>query len=144
MKIHICSFSIKQGYPLIDTIHGGGHVFDCRLLPNPGRIDSLKHLTGMDEAVSGWLRERKEVAEFINLTSGIVLLSLKNYLERGFDFMSVGFGCTGGQHRSVYCAFAIAGFLQSEIDSMNTALPISVHLRHLGLESIEAKREKDA
>ncbi len=113
LSLGITSFSYKRGYPADDSGHGGGFVFDCRSLPNPGREERFHALTGRDAEVAAWLRERDEVGRFV--TQILVLLEpvLAAYQKRNFTHLSVAFGCTGGQHRSVYCAEELARQLRT-------------------------------
>ena len=122
LTIHLSSFSYKKGYPADKGQNGGGFAFDCRALPNPGRLQEYKHLTGMDEPVILYLQQYKEVDEYVEYAIAMVSAAVENYLERNFTDLSVAFGCTGGQHRSVYCA-----------EKMNEALqkyPVKVILSH--------------
>lgn len=110
--IKLSSFSFINGsYPIDLSAHGGGYVFDCRALPNPGRIDHLKHLTGKDHLVAEYLKNSKEVTEFVNSCFEIVLKHIKVFEERGFSCLNVSFGCTGGQHRSVFSAETVSRLL---------------------------------
>ena len=112
LVIQVCSFSFLNGsYPVDLSGHGGGYVFDCRALPNPGRLEEFKHLTGKDSPVINYLKGNKEVTDFINLCSKIILKHARVYKDRGFRVLNVSFGCTGGQHRSVYCAETISRLL---------------------------------
>lgn len=104
MKVIINSFSYKQGLDCGASSHGGGFVFDCRCLPNPGRWEEFKHKTGQDEAVREFLESSEPVQIFLNAVKKMVGQAIDNYLERDFSELMVSFGCTGGQHRSVYFA----------------------------------------
>lgn len=102
--LHLCSFSFKQGLPAAKDEHGGGFVFDCRFLPNPGRLEAYKNLTGRSIEVQNFLAAYPEVEAFLQNALELLKPAVKNYIERGFESLSIAFGCTGGQHRSVYCA----------------------------------------
>ncbi|MEG2336614.1 MAG: RNase adapter RapZ [Bacteroidales bacterium] len=102
--LSIYSFSFKQGYPKDIYGNGGGFVFDCRGLPNPGRLDQYKSLTGKDAAVIHYLEQYECVHEFVDQAIKMVSPTIANYIERGFLHLMINFACTGGQHRSVYCA----------------------------------------
>lgn len=107
ITVEITSFSYKRPLPANlfshdDGRHGGGFVFDCRCLPNPGREDRFKAQTGLDNEVINYLSVLPEVSTFKDHAFGLVSNAIGNYLARGFQFISVGFGCTGGQHRSVF------------------------------------------
>jgi aminoglycoside/choline kinase family phosphotransferase len=112
LTIDITSFSLKNGYPELNIEHGGGFIFDCRSLQNPGRLIKYKSLTGLDAPVVEYLNERNEVDIFMNNAYELILNATNNYVSRGFKYLSVGFGCTGGQHRSVYCAARLAKMLE--------------------------------
>ena len=103
--VHILSFSYHEGgIPPDERSHGGGFVFDCRCLPNPDRIDEYRPLTGWHGDVVAWLARAPLVEAFLASAEVVVGLALSSYTERGFDSLTVAFGCTGGRHRSVYCA----------------------------------------
>ncbi len=108
LTIDITSFSLKNGYPKMNPEHGGGFIFDCRSLPNPGRLMKFRDLTGLDLSVAEYLNDKPEVDTFINSSYDLIRSAADNYLSRGFSYISVGYGCTGGQHRSVYCAARLA------------------------------------
>ena len=117
LKIRISSFSYKKGGIPVDLSgNGGGHVFDCRALPNPGRIESLKDFTGKDRIIIDYLEEQTAVGEFLENVYHIVEQSVENYRQRNFSDLMVNFGCTGGQHRSVYCAEKLKQHLEKKFD----------------------------
>lgn len=123
VDVYISSISLKKGYPVPDADHGGGFVFDCRALPNPGRIDALRHQTGLDSDVVRYMEQQPEVDEFMKHAEQLVNMAVSNYKSRHFAYMSVAFGCTGGQHRSVYCANRL-------YNSLKHQQGIRLHLRH--------------
>lgn len=121
LNIIIYSFSFKKGYPEDKGNNGGGFVFDCRALPNPGREPEYKTLTGKDAPVVSYLNARPEVHAFINNVFQLIDSSVENYMQRGFSSLVVSFGCTGGQHRSVFMAENLAKHLNNEYH-INTEL----------------------
>ncbi len=123
MTVRIQSFSYRRGIPVDEKGHGGGFVFDCRLLPNPGRLEKFKRQTGEDEEVIAFLEKEPEVGEFLNHVFAILDHAVVNYQRRNFTDIMVAFGCTGGQHRSVYCANRLAQHLRQKFD-------IDVEVRH--------------
>src|SRR5690606_8847 len=109
LQVHISSFSYKKnGLPKDKTGHGGGYIFDCRGVKNPGRYKDYKFLSGNDESVKQFLDRETRMPEFMQHVEGLVALNVEDYMSRGFDHLSVAFGCTGGQHRSVYAAEHLA------------------------------------
>lgn len=115
--IQIGSFSFKKGLPSDDSGNGGGFIFDCRALPNPGRLPEFKTLTGMDKEVIDYLENHKIIEVFKQHSFSIVDISVKNYLERGFTNLQINFGCTGGQHRSVYFAEQLCKHIKKNYDA---------------------------
>ena len=111
--VTINSFSFKKGYPNDFSGNGGGFVFDCRALPNPGREPQFKTKTGRDYEVIDYLMAKPPIHEFLNHVKGIVSQSVENYKERHFSNLMVSFGCTGGQHRSVFFAQTIYEWLKA-------------------------------
>lgn len=122
--ISICSFGFQRsGIPPDPSGHNGGFVFDCRGLPNPGRDPAFARLTGEDAPVQRYLEKHEQVGLFLDHALALILLNARNYRERQFERLMVSFGCTGGQHRSVYCALRAAARLRE--------LGFQVELRHL-------------
>ena len=115
LVVRIKSFSfLKTGYPKNVTDNGGGFVFDCRGLLNPGRIDEHKQQTGRDKPVQNYLTEKTRMDEFLTGIFSVVDISVEDYIKRDFEHLEINFGCTGGQHRSVYAADATARHLRNK------------------------------
>ena len=111
LTVTVMSFSYKQGLPKDTSGNGGGFIFDCRALPNPGRYEQYRPYTGKDRPVIEFLQPLEPVNRFLQHTQALVAQSVEKYLERHFSHLQVAFGCTGGQHRSVYCAEQTARWL---------------------------------
>lgn len=114
LKVRICSFSYKDGFPEDSSGHGGGFIFDCRGILNPGRYEEYKKLTGRDKEVQDFLVYRTSMPAFLQHVYGMVDISVNDYLQRDFESLSIGFGCTGGQHRSVFAADSLAKHLKEK------------------------------
>ncbi|MFO7840663.1 MAG: RNase adapter RapZ [Fidelibacterota bacterium] len=114
--LEVSSFSYKRGIPDDTSGHGGGFVFDCRGILNPGRYKEYKDLSGKDKAVQKFLRSKTEIDTFIDYAIAMVEPTVDNYVKRKFTHLMVSFGCTGGQHRSVYCALQFAKHFKKRDD----------------------------
>ncbi len=126
LTLRVVSFSYRDGYPAETAGNGGGFIFDCRYLHNPGRYEEYKSLTGRDVEVQQFLEERGEVQSFLSHAEALVDMAIAKYLSRGFEHLFVGFGCTGGQHRSVYCAESLARYIKEKYSCINVEV---THLR---------------
>jgi len=122
LTVTINSFSFRKGYPNDFSGNGGGFVFDCRALPNPGREPEFKTKTGRDWEVIDYLMAKPPVHVFLDHVKGIVSQSVENYKERHFSHLMVSFGCTGGQHRSVFFAQTIYEWLKTAYPDINLKL----------------------
>jgi aminoglycoside/choline kinase family phosphotransferase len=131
LTVQICSFSFHQGWPRDEFGHGGGFVFDGRSLPNPGREERFKALTGRDAPVIDYLNQHETVHQFLASVLSLVDASVSEYQRRGFKSLMVSFGCTGGQHRSVYLAEQLAKRLRGKEG-------VEVVVSHRELEKVEA------
>ena len=104
LTVDVISFSYKKGYPCAKEGNGGGFVFDCRYLNNPGRYEEYKDKTGKDDDVKLFLLRNSHIEEFLHNAWNIIDEAIEVYDNRGFTSLQVAFGCTGGQHRSVFAA----------------------------------------
>jgi len=131
LTVRIFSFSFHRGWPKDESGNGGGHVFDGRSLPNPGREERFKTLTGKDAPVIDYLNQQESVHQFLASVMSLVDASVSEYQRRGFKHLMVSFGCTGGQHRSVYLAEQLAKRLRGRNG-------VDVVVRHRELEGMGA------
>ncbi len=123
LTVTIYSFSYRKGIPADESGNGGGYVFDCRSVHNPGKYDRFKQLTGLDAPVIEFLEEDGEILRFLDHVYALVDAHVERFLQRGFTHLQVSFGCTGGQHRSAYSAQHLAEHLAAKY-------PVKVHLIH--------------
>ena len=123
LTVRVFSFSYKRSLPVDASGNGGGFVFDCRSLPNPGRYPEYQQLTGSDDAVIRFLQDMPEVREFLAHVFAVIDSAADAYQRRHFSDLMVSFGCTGGRHRSVYCAERLAAHLRER--------GVNVALRHI-------------
>jgi len=129
LTVRVFSFSFHRDLPKDESGNGGGFIFDGRSLPNPGREERFKPLTGKDAPVIDYLNQQESVHQFLASVFSLVDATVSNYQQRGFKNLMVSFGCTGGQHRSVYLAEQLAKKLRGRNG-------IDVEVRHLGLEKM--------
>ncbi len=133
LRVRILSFSFHRGLPKDESGNGGGFVFDGRSLPNPGREERFKALTGKDEAVIEYLNQQESVHQFLASVMSLVDASINNYQQRRFKNLMVSFGCTGGQHRSVFLAEQVAKRLRGRNG-------VEVVLQHRELENLDGEK----
>lgn len=114
LQITINSFSYKKGIPVDETDNGGGFIFDMRGILNPGRFDDYKKLSGQDKPVQDFLEQKTKMNSFLNSVWDLVDITVEDYLKRGFSSLQINFGCTGGQHRSVFAAEQTARHLRNK------------------------------
>jgi aminoglycoside/choline kinase family phosphotransferase len=122
LAIRVNSFSFKRGYPEDEGGHGGGFVFDCRALPNPGRHLEYRAMCGRDAGVVEYIERYAEAHEFWSSVRSLIDAQIEEYLRRGFSSLTVSFGCTGGQHRSVYFAERVAAHIRHNFPQVHVQL----------------------
>lgn len=125
--VDVVSFSYKKGLPTDHSGNGGGYIFDCRSTHNPGRFPEYRNLTGLDVPVRTFLEEDGEILQFLRSVVRLADFHVQRFLQRGFTHIQFAFGCTGGQHRSVYSAQYLAQHLHQQFH-------VEVHLLHRELQ----------
>ena len=136
LRVRVFSFSYRKGIPADESGNGGGYVFDCRSTHNPGRYEPYKKLTGLDEPVIRFLEDDGEILTFLESVYKLADAHVQRYIDRGFTDLMFSFGCTGGQHRSVYSAQHLAEHIHNKYG-------IEVHVCHReqGIEqTLEAEK----
>jgi len=126
--VKINSFSFRNQIPIDESGNGGGFVFDCRGILNPGRIEHMKTQSGRDKEVKDFLERQTKMPEFLNSVFDVVDITVDEYIKRDFESLIISFGCTGGQHRSVYAADALARHLKNKFK-------VKIDLKHIEQES---------
>jgi RNase adaptor protein for sRNA GlmZ degradation len=134
--VTINSFAYRKGIPVDNSGHGGGYVFDCRAIPNPAQYVEYKDKTGKDIEVIEFFENEEEMKNFLNNVFSVVDQSVEKYLKRNFKHLSVSFGCTGGQHRSVYSAETLFAHLKEKFN-------VSLKINHVELEKKEAIQKEN-
>ncbi len=124
LVVKICSFSYRKGIPQDQSGNGGGFVFDCRGILNPGRIEEFKTQHGRDKAVKDYLEQQTHMLNYLNSVFDLVDTTVEDFIKRDFESLMVSFGCTGGQHRSVYAADALARHLRNKFK-------VKIELKHV-------------
>lgn len=137
LRVRIYSFSYKKGIPEDTSGNGGGYVFDCRSTHNPGRYEPYKKLTGLDQPVIDFLEKNREIIVFLDSVYKLADAHVERYLKRGFTSLMFCFGCTGGQHRSVYSAQHLAMHINSKY-----GIEVSVTHREQGITNVLQARRK--
>lgn len=129
LHVHVYSFSFKKGIPEDWSGNGGGYVFDCRSVHNPGKYERFRKSTGLDRDVQDFLESDGEIDVFLGHVFSLVDAHVDRFLQRGFSRLQVSFGCTGGQHRSAYSAQKLAEHLAGR-----PGVRVHLHHRELGIE----------
>ena len=124
LVVRVNSFSYRQGYPPVSPEHGGGFVFDCRGILNPGRFEEFKAVNGRDRRVKEFLEQETKMPDFLNNIYNLLDISVEEYIKRNFETLTINFGCTGGCHRSVYAADAVVRHLRNKFN-------VKIELNHI-------------
>ena len=135
LRVRVFSFSYRKGIPEDESGNGGGYVFDCRSTHNPGRYEPYKQITGLDEPVIRFLEDDGEILTFLDSVYRLADAHVERYLQRGFTDLMFSFGCTGGQHRSVYSAQHLAEHLNAKY-----GIEVVVEHREQGIKSVLAAK----
>jgi len=125
LQLTISSFSYKKGLPTSTSEHGGGFIFDCRAVHNPGRYQEYKEVTGKDLPVIRFFEQESTMHQFLKPVFSLINMSLETYLQRHFTHIEAHFGCTGGQHRSVYAAEQLKSYVEKTFPSN-----VEIHIHH--------------
>ena len=136
LHLRVFSFAYKKGIPNDSSGHGGGYVFDCRAINNPGKYERYKKVTGLDKEVIEFLEKEGEMEAFLNHVEPLVNQHVQRYMDRGFTDLMVSFGCTGGQHRSVYAAQHLAEHISSKF-----GIQVSLVHREQNIEQLFPKKD---
>lgn len=137
LKVRVFSFSYKKGIPADTSGNGGGYVFDCRATHNPGRYEPYKKLTGLDQPVIDFLENDGEIITFLDNIYKLADAHVERYMERGFTSLMFSFGCTGGQHRSVYSAQHLAEYINEKF-----GIEVSITHREQNIVKVLPARRK--
>ena len=135
LEVRVVSFAYKKGIPSDPSGNGGGYVFDCRAINNPGKFERYNNVTGLDEPVIAFFKEDGEMDVYLESIYKLVDSHVKRYIERSFTHLMISFGCTGGQHRSVYASQRIAEHISKEF-----GVKVSLTHREQNLEQAFKKR----
>ncbi|MDY4952468.1 MAG: RNase adapter RapZ, partial [Prevotella sp.] len=139
LVVRVYSFSYRKGIPEDPSGNGGGYVFDCRSTHNPGRYEPYKKLTGLDEPVIRFLEDDGEILDFLTHVYALADKHVERYVQRGFTSLMFCFGCTGGQHRSVYSAQHLAEHIHEKF-----GVEVRVCHREQGIEQTFSAKKKES
>ena len=139
LEVRVVSFAYKKGIPSDPSGNGGGYVFDCRAINNPGKFERFNNVTGLDEPVIAFLEEEGEMTIYLESIYKLIDSHVKRYIDRSFTNLMVAFGCTGGQHRSVYASQKVAEHISKKF-----GVKVSLIHREQNLEQVFKKRKIQA